>query len=281
MMNSRLRSFFHRPRAAMLVIAGCLACLSAAPAEAQFFNWLDSSVPAEQIVRMIQSSGYRLTAPLIRRGAVYVADVVGGRNDAERLIISAQDGRLLQRFASAPSRRRVPESDGWQNPPQQQSNLFSNWFGGDDEDAPRPPAGLDQEDQPLRVAPIAPSRTPAVKEIARQDESAPHVILAPSFQPNGATNAPLLEKPRIRPQQVRRRKPEPTPAALPAAPDDSRPAAVQPAAPPITTTAAAPVQSAPAVQSKASRATVLPAAPAPKAPSPKPALNDVPVAPLQ
>jgi hypothetical protein len=279
-MNSRLRSFFHRPRAAMLVVAGCL-CLGAAPAEAQLFNWLDSSIPAEQIVRMIQTSGYRLTAPLIRRGEVYVADVVGRRNKGERLIISAQDGRLLQRFASTSSRRRVPESDGWQNPPQQQSNLFSNWFNGDDEDAPRPPAGLDQEDQPLRVAPVAPARAPAVKEIARQDESGPHVILAPSFQPNGSTNAPLLEKPRIRPQQARRRRPEPTPAALPAAPGNNRPAAIQAAAPPATTTAAAPVQSAPVVESKASRATVLPAAPAPKAAAAKPALNDVPVAPLQ
>ena len=253
---------------------------------------------------MIQASGYRLTGPVVRHGAVYLADVLGRQNDPERLIIDAQEGRLLQRFPAAAARRQATAVGGWSNEPQQTGSLFSWFMGDDDVDAPRPPAAIDSgRTQPLHATPAAPVHAPIAKEAARTDEpSTPHVIMAPNFEPNAATRTQLLEKPRLRPQ-ARHKRPELTPVAQPAtAPNDGRPAPiVQPAAAPSATTPTASVGQPAAVPSVAPAAArvapvqpaaphvaetrVAPAAVAPapvsKASSVKPALNDVPVAPLE
>jgi hypothetical protein len=50
---------------------------------------------SREIERMMQASGYQLTGPIIRRGPVYLADVLGREDDSERLVIDAHDGRLL------------------------------------------------------------------------------------------------------------------------------------------------------------------------------------------
>jgi len=292
-MNIRSGSLFSRPRAAAIALAAALVSLGAPCAQAQLFNW-DSALPPTQIERMIQASGYRLTGPVIRRGPVYLANVLGRDDDPERLIIDAKEGRLLQRFPAAAARRQTVAASGSSSQPPQTGSLFG-WFSGEDDAvAPRPPAGLDggAAGEPLRAAPVAPVHAPAVKEVARTDDASnPSVIPAPNGAPTAATHAPLLEKPRLRPQ-VRHKKVEPTPVAQPAAaPGDGKAAPVaQPASVPSVATPTAsdaagePAAAAPRVaDTKAAPAPALvaPGAPAPKASVAKPALNDVPVAPLE
>jgi hypothetical protein len=282
-MDIRSRRLLSRPRAAALALAVCAVTMGASGARAQFFNW-DSGMPRAQVERMIQASGYRLTGPAIRHGGVYLVNVLGPQNDLERLIVDARDGRVLQRFAAM---RNQPVANGgwWGQPPQESGSLFG-WFSGDDDAvAPRPPASLDggAVNEPLHTAPLRP---PVVKQAARTDDSAvPHVILAPIGTPDATTPAPGLEKPRLRPQ-VKRKKPEPAPVAQPATipPGDAKPTpvaqptsvpGVAPAAPHLAETKAAPVAAPLSV-------TAAPASPPPaKASSAKPAVNDVPVAPLE
>lgn len=111
-MAIRSRSLVSRPQVAALTLAAAFLCLGAPAARAQLFNW-DSALPPAQIERMIQASGYRLTGPVVRHGAVYLADVLGRQNDPERLIIDAQEGRLLQRFPAAAARRQATAVGGW------------------------------------------------------------------------------------------------------------------------------------------------------------------------
>ncbi len=100
-MNIRSRWLLSPPRTAALALAVCVVAMGAPAARAQLFNW-DSTLSRGQVERMIQASGYRLTGPAIRHGAVYLANVLGPQNDLERLIVDARDGRVLQRFAAAP-----------------------------------------------------------------------------------------------------------------------------------------------------------------------------------
>jgi hypothetical protein len=265
--------------------------MGASGAHAQFFNW-DSALSRGQVERMIQASGYRLTGPAIRHGAVYLANVLGPQNDLERLIVDARDGRVLQRFAAV--RSQPAPNGGWPGQPQESgSGSLFGWFSGDDDAvAPRPPAGLDgnAESEPPRAAPLR----PPVKQIARTDDGAvPHVILAPIGTPAATTRAPVLEKPRPRPE-VKRKKFDATPVAQPAnTPADVKPtASVQPTAAPIVAPPAATIpapapphvvesKAAPAPASMAAAPAPAPAAAPPKPPAAKPSVNDVPVAPLE
>ena len=218
---------------------------------------------------MIQASGYRLTGPVVRHGAVYLADVLGRQNDPERLIIDAQEGRLLQRFPAAAARRQATAVGGWST--SRSNRLAVLLVHGRRRRRRAAPAGRHRQPRrdrrPLHATPAAPVHAPIAKEAARTDEtSTPHVIMAPNFEPNAATRTQLLEKPRLRPQ-ARRKRPELTPVAQPAtAPNDGRPAPiVQPAAAPSATTPTASVGQPAAVPSVAPAAArvapVQPAAP--------------------
>jgi hypothetical protein len=55
------------------------------------------------IERSLEEQGYVLTAPLIRRPGVYLADVSAGPAGYQRLVIDARSGQILERFA-APGR---------------------------------------------------------------------------------------------------------------------------------------------------------------------------------
>jgi hypothetical protein len=308
-MDNRSKRFFSRPQVVALALAVPLLGMGATSASAQWFGW-DSALPPMQVERMIQASGYRLTGPVIRNGRVYLANVLGRDNDLERLVLDADDGRLLQRYRAGPMRRRFASGDWSDQPRPQPAEGFLDRLS-DFVAPPRPPADFygEEESQPFRAPPGAPTAT--VNEVARADEKAnPNVILAPS---------PALEKPRAKPQQVKRKKPESTAVAIPAAtPGDAKPtapdmtapvrsdAAVEPTAPaprvadtkaapgPAPATAVAPpvvpAAKAPAPMPQTAVATPGPApatavpAPAvlaPKSPAPKPAVNDVPVAPLE
>jgi hypothetical protein len=54
-----------------------------------------------EIERSLEAQGYVLTAPLIRRPGVYLADVSAGRAGHERLVIDARSGLILERFTAA------------------------------------------------------------------------------------------------------------------------------------------------------------------------------------
>jgi hypothetical protein len=346
-MNSRskaplAKSPFSRPRAATLGLAAALLWAGAPAAHAQWFG-SDSALPATQVERMVQASGYRLTGPVVRNGPIYLADVLGREDDPERLIIEANSGRLLQRYRAPARQQRFVANDYWsgqqrprpsagwfdreddfvpqrqQQQPvasgdwrrQQPAQSQGGWFGRDEEiDPPRPPAriGATSADDARRTQPNG-TRAPAAGNVARADDgSAPYVILAPDRVP-GAHEI-TLEKPRAKPQ-VRRKKPEPTPVAQPAiVPNGAQPTPVaqpatapnavkstpvaQPARPPSVAAparteaakepaAAAPPHVAdtkPAVPPAPQTVAVAPAS-APKAPAHKPAVNDVPVDPLE
>lgn len=63
--------------------------------------------PPGEIERSLEARGYVLTAPLMRRPGIYLADVTAGPGGYQRLVIDARSGRILERFL-APSRMRGP-----------------------------------------------------------------------------------------------------------------------------------------------------------------------------
>jgi hypothetical protein len=320
-MSLRSNRFFSRAPVAALVLAASLSQFGASPAKAQWlFNW-DHGLQPMQVERMIEASGYRLTAPVMRNGAVYLANVLGRQNDRERLVIDARDGRLLQRYSAAAARRSYgADADEWADDPRARPSLLSGLFDRDDDSpAPRPPSNVysGSGDGLLRASPL-PSSSPQARptqpnQVARTEDpaisTAPSVILAPS----GVAPAPGADKPRPKPQ-VKHKKPEPTPIAQPAAPPaDAKPAPLadrplaSPPAPAQPQTAVIPQAAATPKSEEASPAAApapvpVPAPVAPRvaetkpvaapeaatAPEPqakaaraKPALNDVPVAPLE
>jgi hypothetical protein len=60
-----------------------------------------------EIERGLEAQGYVLTAPLMRRPGVYLADVSAGPAGHQRLIIDARSGQVLERF-TAPGRNWGP-----------------------------------------------------------------------------------------------------------------------------------------------------------------------------
>ncbi len=75
-------------------------------ARAQFFGgwggWDNGGggdgLEPQQVRRAISQRGFRVLAPLRRNGNVFVADVLDGRGQHERLIVAAADAQILQRF---------------------------------------------------------------------------------------------------------------------------------------------------------------------------------------
>ncbi len=57
-----------------------------------------------EIARSLEASGYVLTAPLLRRPGIYIADVSAGPAGYRRLIIDARSGQILESF---PASRRM------------------------------------------------------------------------------------------------------------------------------------------------------------------------------
>jgi hypothetical protein len=89
----------------------CFACSVLGPLIAVAFvptamaQWMPpwgAPFPGE-IARGLEAQGYVLTAPLIRRPGVYLADVSTGPAGHQRLIIDARSGQILEHF-TAPGR---------------------------------------------------------------------------------------------------------------------------------------------------------------------------------
>jgi hypothetical protein len=88
-------------------VLGALMAVAFVPtAAAQWMAPWGALFPAE-IERGLEAQGYVLTAPLMRRPGVYLADVSAGRAGHQRLIIDARSGQILEHFV-APVRNWGP-----------------------------------------------------------------------------------------------------------------------------------------------------------------------------
>jgi len=87
-------------------LGGIIAFAFVPQAEAQRLPPWSAPFPGE-IVQSLEAQGYVLTAPLMRRPGIYLADVSAGPADYERLIIDARSGWILERF-TAPGRFQGP-----------------------------------------------------------------------------------------------------------------------------------------------------------------------------
>jgi hypothetical protein len=277
-------------------VAAVVALSPAAKAQG-LFPFFGGGPSSYDIERRLEAGGYELTHPLIRRGDVYLADVVFGRDDAERLVIDAETGRIVQRFRSGSTRWRDaaprpwdPERpDAWNAPP-------------------RPPADVDRggpsETLDLPDARQGP-RAPTDDQFARgEGATAPAVI--PGRGGARATPLDLIERPKSKPSEAKRKATAPaaaatTPASAPVAATTSPSAPVAPT-PPVSTPLAVtsppaspnaappprPANASPAQVAKddaspnavAAAKSPAPEAPAPPAPTKSKAVNDLPVTPL-
>jgi hypothetical protein len=100
-MNRTLSRCFEGPA------LGALIAIAFVPtAMAQWMPPWGAAFPGE-IEQSLEAQGYVLTAPLIRRPGVYLADVSAGPAGHQRLIIDARSGQILERF-TAPGRNWGP-----------------------------------------------------------------------------------------------------------------------------------------------------------------------------
>ncbi|MGD1036561.1 MAG: hypothetical protein ABR878_05060 [Roseiarcus sp.] len=261
-----LSRFAHFAAAAAVLLA-----ISPAAKAQGLFSFFGGGPSSYEIERRLDASGYTLTGPVVRRGDVYLADVVVARGDSERLVIDAETGRIMQRFRSRPARWRDAAPGAWD---QEESDLRGS--------PPRPPGVIVDRRAPGEAFDLpgaGPEPRPAARDqFARSDEAAkPTVILGPGGAP--ATSSDLIEKPKPRPSDAKRKTAAPAPAAKatnPAAPEKAaEPAAANP--PPSQ-----------AVKADAPASVVAAKSPPPAetsdAPAPAPAkskvVNDLPVTPL-
>ncbi|HXW19515.1 MAG TPA: hypothetical protein VEK35_03325 [Roseiarcus sp.] len=252
-MSNVLPRFVQRPAVAAWVVAGGLATFAAPPAHAQLFNFLfgDDGLRSSQIERMLEIRGMQPLGPIARNGRVYIADVAVSGGRTQRLVIDAYDGRILEKFKLGP-----------------------RYYG--DLAAPARPAsdiGADASERPAASASSSggwPFVIPFVGEsVARGDDSG-------SPTPLHGDDADAKNKAKAQAKQHKKidltqpSSPLTQPSSPP--PADAKPATSEASASAPTATdarpAPAPTASAPIV------------APTPKAPGGKPAINDVPVSPL-
>jgi hypothetical protein len=245
-----------------------------ATAQAQGFFFLFGSPSPYEIERRLAASGYVLTGPLTMRGDVYLADVIVRGEGAERLVIDAQSGRVVERYRGRADRWREaavpPPPSGWSDDPRL-------W------DGPRPPAAIGPDAAPPDS--YEPAR-PNVLEAPKADSLKPKPKAAdikPKWTPKPPAPVANVNNPppaAVLPASVTTTPVAPPPAAA------SSPAAVPPAPSPSPTAASAPaspVAAPPAPSVAAAKADAPPVAkppPAASAPAKGKAVNDIPVTPL-
>jgi hypothetical protein len=88
------------------VLGALMAVAFIPPATAQWAPPWGALFPGD-IERSLEAQGYVLTAPLMRRPGVYLADVSAGRAGHQRLIIDARSGQILEHFIT-PARNWGP-----------------------------------------------------------------------------------------------------------------------------------------------------------------------------
>jgi hypothetical protein len=82
------------------VLGALMAVAFIPPATAQWAPPWGALFPGD-IERSLEAQGYVLTAPLMRRPGVYLADVSAGRAGHQRLITDARSGQILEHFITA------------------------------------------------------------------------------------------------------------------------------------------------------------------------------------
>ena len=87
-------------------LGALIAIAFISPATAQWAPPWGAPFPGD-VARSLEAQGYVLTAPLMRRPGVYLADVSAGPAGQQRLIIDAGSGQVLERFP-APGRKWGP-----------------------------------------------------------------------------------------------------------------------------------------------------------------------------
>lgn len=297
-MDSRFNSFSPRASLAALVLASGLVVFAAPAAKAQFFSFNFGSPPGlrpGQVERMIEAHGLQLTGPVNRNGGVYIVDAAGPDQTPQRFIIDAYDGRVLQRFRGATPRYydetsppRPPADIGMVSvQPHRHSSIVPDDDEVDVEPLRHAPAAANNGSvsvEPLRHAPATTTGAPPAvitfhDTVARTDDAAsPNVISVPHTIGEGADGASKAAKAKaVQQQPVKHKTVELTPLAQPANPPASAkspPAASSEA--PARVVADTKVVVAPAPAAAVPAPVV-----APKASAAKPAINDVPVDPLE
>jgi hypothetical protein len=205
------KSTASRARIAAILAAGALAWLSPAPARAQLFDW-GSPPPAYQIEASIAASGYRLTRPILRCGDVYLASVLGARDDLEQLVVDARDGRLLERSAARlVARPEVILAPADREPPRlrRRSLQLASREPAASFEGPRP-----RFDRREAVAPPAARWAAPLRHRPASTSAAPARPLAAHAGPRPeAASAPAVEAPSVRAAPAPAPAPGPPPKA--------------------------------------------------------------------
>jgi hypothetical protein len=253
-------------RAAHLAAAvAVLLALSPAAKAQGLFSFFGGGPSSGDIERRLEASGYELTHPLIRRGDVYLADVAVGRGEVERLVIDAENGRIVERFPAGWRRPRDVAPPAWDPEPFDARDL-----------PPRPPADIDRGgsgDALDLPDPRLEPRAPTSDRIARSDEPlAPPVNLSRSAA--RPTSPDSLEKPKPKPSEAKHKTTAPASAVKAAALTPPEANGALAANPPPRAAAADPPGSVAAAGAPPAEG---PAAPAP---TKSKAVNDLPVTPL-
>jgi len=180
--------------------AAAILLLMAPAAQAQglFFLFEPSS---HKIERQLESAGYELRGPLVRRGDVYVADVMNETGGRERVVIDARTARIVERFPVRGERWR--------------EGRFGDWRDRDDEetwDAPtRPLQGFEprarDETWTNGNDEVAPALRPKSRdEIARDDPSGGPTIIYGNDGINGPSTSTVdVDKPKPKPHVVKKK----------------------------------------------------------------------------
>jgi hypothetical protein len=95
---------FRSKPASRLAVAALMLAISTPMALAQSLR-SDAVLAPSEIARLVEADGYQLTGPVLRRGSVYLVDVLGEGDVAARIVVRARDGRLLRRMPLAPNAR--------------------------------------------------------------------------------------------------------------------------------------------------------------------------------
>ena len=173
--------------ASSLALAAVLFVSPVARAQ-NFFSFYDMS--PRQVVGMLEDQGYDLHGPLVRRGDVYVCDVDSVSGRSMRLIVSAHDGRVLERFAA--SRRSRYDEDARAARPSRNSDEGDDRAKRNDrtafDDVLNPPSRVYGSDGLFGSKPTPPERvpdagTPRPKRQAVKKHSHTNIAKAPAAEP--------------------------------------------------------------------------------------------------
>jgi hypothetical protein len=206
-MNGRLRR-----RLAGSALGGLVAFTFVPAATAQWLPPWRTLFPGE-VERSLEAQGYVLTAPLVRRPGIYLADVSAGPAKRQRLVIDAGSGQILERFAA--SGRWEPalaaRRDTFGGPPPRPAPAAKSAYGG-----PAKPSSTERKPPAIKGPTVNPPLPPpAPREAAKSDGSG-----SPTSEP---AKKPSSDQPRIdpRPTEVDNVPPATAPAAPALSPEAS------------------------------------------------------------